>query len=481
MSFRLKTVLGIAAIEAVLLAILIGSSLRFLASSNQERLLQHAATTATLFATTTKNAVLATDLASLESFVSEVLRNPGLIYARVIGDGVELAAGGDPAALARRFVADRDLETVTDGVFDTFAPIRGGGRDYGRVEVGLATDRVTAVMAEARQRIIAIAVVEILLTALFSLGLGLYLTRQLKDLRQATRELAEGRLHHRIPVRGQDELADTARAFNDMSGHLEAQEQALVRARDQAQRASAAKSEFLSRMSHELRTPMNAILGFAQLLETDPDEPLTVNQQDAVQEILHAGQHLLELINEVLDLSRIESGRLTIAVEPVDLEAVVVAALALVQTQAAARGIRLLPAARETSWEVRADRTRLRQILLNLLSNAIKYNHPRGTVRLAVDSSDPARLTLTVTDTGPGLTPAQQATVFEPFTRHHEDSGAEGTGIGLSISRRLARLMGGDLTVTSTPGQGSCFALHLTRATPGANPDRTAVPPGAGS
>lgn len=234
MSFRLKTILGIAAIEAVLLFTLIFSSLQFLRTSNEDELIKRASTAATLFATTTKSAVLATDLASLDSFVKEALKNPGLVYARVISttEGT-LAQGGDTAALARSFVGDRRYEDVDDGVFDTSADIASGGVVYGRVEVGLSTGPIEAIVAQAKSRTSAIAAIEMILTALFSFALGLYLTRQIKGLTEGAERLAQGGLGYQVHVHSNDELAQAAHAFNDMSRKLQASYNARRRAEEE--------------------------------------------------------------------------------------------------------------------------------------------------------------------------------------------------------------------------------------------------------
>lgn len=231
MSFRLKTILGIASIEVILLAMLIWSSLDFLKTSNEEELIKRAATTATLFATTTKDAVLATDVASLKSFVKELLKNPGLIYARVIStsDGV-LAQGGDPQALAQPFVGDDSYGKINDGIFDTSVNIVQAGMVYGRVEIGLSSAPIQEVLAQARGKTLAIAALEMTLTALFSFALGIYLTRQIKDLTEGSRRLADGELGYQIKVRGRDELAQATMAFNDMSRKLQASSSARQRA-----------------------------------------------------------------------------------------------------------------------------------------------------------------------------------------------------------------------------------------------------------
>jgi PAS domain S-box-containing protein len=235
----------------------------------------------------------------------------------------------------------------------------------------------------------------------------------------------------------------------------------IAAARDEAERANRAKSEFLSRMSHELRTPLNAILGFGQLLAMDRSDPARAAH---VREILTAGRHLLELINEVLDLARIEAGHFSVSVEPVALGPLVDECMGLLRPQAEARGITLHGGAADVPWTVRADRTRLRQVLLNLIGNAIKYNRPQGRVSVhAVADGDVVRLR--VDDTGPGLDAAQRARLFVPFERLGvADPQIEGTGIGLALSKRLIELMGGAIGVDSRPGEGSSFWVELPRA-----------------
>ena len=243
-------------------------------------------------------------------------------------------------------------------------------------------------------------------------------------------------------------------------------EEGMLDAKRDAERANHAKSEFLSRMSHELRTPMNSILGFAQLMEYDAADPLPATHKESVQHILRGGRHLLELINEVLDLARIEAGRMALALDSVPLGPVLDETLAAVRPLAEARRIRL----RDATGPVRdrfalADPIRLRQVLLNLLSNAVKYNREEGLITVEGGLTAEGRLRLAVTDTGQGLTPAQQALLFQPFQRlGAEKSGIEGTGIGLTIALKLMEAMNGSLGVTSTPGLGSCFFLELPPA-----------------
>ncbi len=236
----------------------------------------------------------------------------------------------------------------------------------------------------------------------------------------------------------------------------------LATALDLAEAASRAKSAFLSSMSHELRTPMNAVLGFAQILEYD--EGLNGEQRSHVQEILKGGRHLLDLINDVLDLARIESGRVSLAIDAVSLAPVAEECSDLIQPLAAGRALTLLVDVPD-GLEVLADSMRLKQVLLNLLSNAVKYNRPGGEIRLGA-SRQGVRVRIEVTDTGAGIAPERLTELFKPFSRlGQESSGIEGTGIGLTITQRLVQMMGGTIGMESRLGVGSTVWIEL-----GANP-----------
>ncbi|MFH0934088.1 MAG: PAS domain-containing protein, partial [Pseudomonadota bacterium] len=236
-------------------------------------------------------------------------------------------------------------------------------------------------------------------------------------------------------------------------------EQALMALSEEAERANRAKSDFLSSMSHELRTPMTAILGFGQLMEYDDTLPGV--HQDNVQEILKAGRHLLELINEVLDLAKVESGHIDLSLEPVEVCPIVDECLGLIGPLADQRDIQFSHQGVRGA-AVRADRTRLKQVLLNLLSNAIKYNRDGGSVRIEVQLEGRDRLRIRVTDTGPGIPAERLSELFQPFNRlAAEHSDIEGTGIGLTITRRIVEMMGGSVDVESEVGVGSTFWIEL--------------------
>ncbi|HEV7477135.1 MAG TPA: ATP-binding protein [Burkholderiales bacterium] len=238
-------------------------------------------------------------------------------------------------------------------------------------------------------------------------------------------------------------------------------ESALNEAMAAAEKANLAKSDFLSGMSHELRTPLNAILGFAQLVDTGTPAP-TPAQKRNIDQILKAGWYLLELINEILDLSLIESGKLTLSAEPVSLVEVMLECRAMIEPQAQKRGISMRFPHFEIPYFVKADRTRVKQVLINLLFNAIKYNKQAGAVAVEYSLRPPHSIRISVRDTGAGLAAEQLSQLFQPFNRLGKEASAEeGTGIGLVMTKRLIELMGGTIGADSTVGVGSVFWFEL--------------------
>ena len=246
-----------------------------------------------------------------------------------------------------------------------------------------------------------------------------------------------------------------------LDGVLEAKNVELEAARTLAEKANLAKSDFLSSMSHELRSPLNAILGFAQLMESEAPPP-TMGQQESISQILRAGWHLLKLINEILDLTIIESGQIPISKEPVLISAILTECQGMFEQQAQQRGITMQFPVRDAGSYVLADHTRLKQVFINLLNNAIKYNRPHGSVEVFCSLQPKARVRVSIRDTGLGLRLDQQAQLFQAFNRlGQEAGGVEGTGIGLVVAKQLVGLMGGAIGVQSTVGEGSVFWFEL--------------------
>jgi signal transduction histidine kinase/AmiR/NasT family two-component response regulator len=265
--------------------------------------------------------------------------------------------------------------------------------------------------------------------------------------------------------RAQQQTAQLQARTEQMQAEILRRSQELHEANQALRAANEAKDEFLSRVSHELRTPLNAILGFSELLSLGE---LGAEQRDWAGLILKAGRHLLALLNDVLDISRIEGGNLSMSMEPVPLGALIADVLDLVRPLADGAGVRLAPAPQlPDQLCVAADRQRLRQVLINLLSNAVKYNHPTGTATVTVEHRPDRWLRIRVIDTGRGIAPESLGKLFTPFERlDAAQAGFEGTGLGLALSRHLTHSMGGVLDVSSLPGEGSTFWVDLPTADP---------------
>jgi PAS domain S-box-containing protein len=273
-------------------------------------------------------------------------------------------------------------------------------------------------------------------------------TREGRILRAVERRTAEG---------------GTVVLIQDVSDDVR-RENELRTARELAEAASSAKSEFLSSMSHELRTPLNAVLGFAQLLQRDKKEPLSPRQRERVGHVLKGGEHLLHLIDEVLDLSRIEAGNVSVSLEPVAVAEVIDDVVTTLEALATPAAIRVLPLRAAGSTRVLADRTRLRQILMNYGSNAVKYGREHGRVEFSV-ARHGELVRISVTDDGIGIPRSKHDKIFQPFQRAGQETSAiEGTGIGLAITKRLAELMRGGVGFESEVGKGSCFWIDLPGA-----------------
>ena len=583
LSFRAKTILGVAVIEAVLLALLIASALDFMRESHESQMQRYARATVSSFASMTTDAVLAFDLGRLNALARELVANPGIAYARIRdADDLELAEQGDRAQLQRPFQADATLEAVTDGIYDTSAPIQVAGERFGQVEVGIRVDDLQEIFAQTRFWTLSIAGGEMVLVALFSLALGTYLTRQLAHLKQGAGRLAAGELGYQIPVRGGDELAATATAFNVMSESLRTRTEMLAgvfalspdgflsldqrgvvtlvnpalchmlglsetqlqgRQRDQVEKilselsspeqpfarlddilartrprtgseaeapparvifevkgpprrslqvqartgdledvavllhfrdvsheleVDRMKSEFLSAAAHELRTPMASIFGFSELLlhQDFPDD-----RRKEFLGIVHEQSALLvRIINELLDLARIEAraGK-DFKRQALDLAEFVARTLDGLAPEERAR-YQLAPVP-QADLKVFADPDKLRQALSNLLSNAGKYSAPGSpvSVRLSLDDAAARPLVgLSVEDRGVGMTPEQVARVFERFWRADHSGQTPGTGLGMSLVKEIVELHDGRVEVQSQPGQGTRVTLWLPRQGPGA-------------
>jgi signal transduction histidine kinase/DNA-binding response OmpR family regulator len=319
------------------------------------------------------------------------------------------------------------------------------------------------------------------LSALVALGVALWvsahLNRGLQALESGARRIGRGDLDHRIAIKGRDELAELATAFNRMSERLKAARERVEVARAAAEDANRAKSSFLANMSHELRTPMNAIIGYTEMLTEDAED---LGQDDFIpdlKKILAAGKHLLALINDVLDLSKIEAGKMTLYLEEFEVAALIDDVATTIQPLVDKNANRLIVDLDPRAGMLKADETKVRQTLFNLLSNASKFTN-QGTITLEARRHEREGrdwLTFKVSDTGIGMSEQQMAKVFDEFTQADSSTTRKfgGTGLGLTISKKFCQMMGGDITVASEEGHGTRFTVEL----PAVVGDEPAAPP----
>lgn len=464
MSIRTKTILGIAVIEIALLMVLTFYAMSFLSQSNEKQLIQRANGAATMFSHAAKNAVLSTDLATLNDLIDEFIQLEDVAYVRVLRNGAEMACAGDKDLLARQMIEDSTLSGVSDGIFDVRVPISVGATEFATVDIGFETAPISAMLSEAKQAIIAIASIEVVLVALFSFVLGTYLTRSLTRLATAAHTLGQSGPGFQINDQRSDELGDVARAFDSMSAKLEKDYIDLNTARADAEQASSSKSRFLASMSHEIRTPMNGVLGILNILE---ETNLTKEQQKLVNTATESGHFLLSVINDILDFTRMESNTLILESRPFDLHRCITSVTDSFYPTARAQGLVLHCYIEPTvPVMVLGDKNRVKQILLNLIGNAVKFTH-EGSIRIHVSSiaseSSHATIKCKISDTGIGISKNAIDYLFDEFTMVDQSysRSKEGSGLGLAICKRLCNLMDGDVNVQSEPDVGSTFAFTI--------------------
>ena len=334
--------------------------------------------------------------------------------------------------------------------------------------VAIAHNRITTLQARIELLDIAGLVLALLAglagIALFASGIA----RRVRANAANARRLGDGQ-RLEPEAEADDEIGQVSDSLIRADGLLARRSDELTTARDEAMTATRAKNSFLSSTSHELRTPLNSVLGFTQLLQMSE---LSAEDSDAVERILGAGRHLLTLINELIDIARIESGDLSLSVEPVQVCPLIEECGQLMTPIAAERSIRIIQDCPHPALAMNADKQRLAQVLINLVSNAVKYNHRDGLITIACREEGANHASIVVSDTGPGISAENVERIFVPFERlGAEQTAVEGTGIGLPLARALTEAMGGQLTASSVPGKGSAFTISLSRA-----PDLVQVP-----
>ena len=503
---RLSTrlILSVVLIEVVMLSLLVWNSVRLIGSSHAAILETSIKEEGLLIESLLTPGLLASDRALISDSLQLLKDKRGLVYMDVhdytgqimgsIGSRKHVVGEDGNPILFQHNEVDSDgnsgkhaidingelvtlapdktyEDALSDKVFDSVKRVERYGQYLGEIHAGYSIESVSELIQSTRTQNATIAIIELLLTISVTVLLGVFLTRNLRKLEESAHIIGQGNLKHRIEVTGNDEISDVARSFNKMAQDIERSSEELesqvalrteeyLQAKKDAEEANKTKSQFLSQMSHELRTPMNAILGFAQLLKTDPDG-LNETQRNNVQEILAAGYHLLELINDVLDLAKIEAGKMSITIEAVDVGVLVNDCVSLIKSQADSRQLNIIDNVSDQKYIVKGDYTRLKQVLLNLLSNAVKYNNVKGHIKIDAAIVNNQFLHLSVSDEGNGFEEEQASKLFTAFERLNAVDNIEGTGIGLVITKHLIQMMGGEIGVESIAGEGSTFWIEI--------------------
>jgi signal transduction histidine kinase/CheY-like chemotaxis protein len=416
------------------------------------------------------------DYQAIEEALNWAKRDKYLAYIKVLDTANEELSNYNPEGykLNEKALILRAEIVELDDILHKSVPLLYGNKSHGTLLLGFSLNDLNADLMSNRKTTILFCISIFILGTILSLLFADMVTRSLQQLKNAANEVAEGQYDTKIVIESSDEVGQLGQAMkimlekiNNSMNEVIVINRELEAARDLAQEASSTKSRFLSSVSHELRTPLNAIIGFSELgLEFDEDDDrdeLFEEQVANLKQILSAGQHLLTLINEILDLAAVESGKTVLSIEPINLKKLIDDVLSLTNPQAEKYGIKLINKVNaESSLSILCDQTRLKQVLLNLISNAIKYNSQGGTVTVSTESINLVTLRINIADTGPGIPLEKQKYLFDPFSRlGSENSNTEGTGIGLTITKKLVELMGGTINFHSESGVGTCFYVDF--------------------
>lgn len=475
MSFRWKAILFIATIEGLFNVLFAFVVVVVMQSNLEEQFLKRARISADLFASFTTSSVLSTDIATLESFVDDVVENEDILYAKVYsGDMILASRAVDLDYLNRPFEMDTSLKTVGDNVFDTFAPIVVGGTTFGRVEIGLSTLMLGSTIGAIQLKVILIGAGEIIFSALISFFLGSFLVKRLVSLRDGSDRLARGEYGYQLDQSGGDEIGRTMVAFNNMSrktgelvasmrhteSELEQKSGSLAVALEKQKTANALQTQFVFMVSHEFRTPLTIIDGAAQMLDRRFEQLSPPQVKAAAGKVRKAVKRLTHLMEGILITGKMEAGKVRLSCVDVDIASLIEEVCTDQKSVCTSHNVEFDKGSLPDN--IVADPTLIYQILINLISNAIKYSPEatRITVRAVRASGGVA---ISVQDFGIGIPQQDQKKLFERYFRASNTSGIAGTGIGLSLARHLARLHGGDITLESTEKKGTIFTLWLPR------------------
>lgn len=473
---------------AALLVVVMASAVAFIGARNYDHetdlLGDRSASQARFLASVSPEAIFFRDFLTLETLVRNAIEDPSTVHVvftdndgttmtrfidrgdQRIVDMLDAGASPDSNTLADALVVDADVREVVQ-------PVVSQGAQLGEVRVLYS---IEPARENARRFVRDASVAAGIVLALVLIATTVIFRRKirhpLRDLTHKTQALAAGEFHEGIGVDRRDEIGVLQSAFNEMARELQGTLVGLERARDDAERADRVKSDFLANMSHEIRTPLNALLGLSELLL---DSNLTADQRELVTTMHRSGEALLEMLNEILDYSKLENNRLELDVEPFDVRELVDSTTDLFVAAAREKGVSVeTDVAADVPRVVLGDEGRTRQVLVNLVGNAVKFTD-RGSVRISVETAGD-RLRFVVTDTGIGLDPDQADSLFEPFRQADSTTTRQfgGTGLGLAISQRLVEMMDGEIRATGAIGDGASFSFDV--ALPAANTatDRTA-------
>src|SRR5262245_2474875 len=413
-------------------------------------------------AAASKSSLVSNDHLTLSLLVSDAMRDSDVAYVAITDQDGKAVAHSDLALVGKPFerpaelepaqtgVQVRSVQSPTQGKLIVFAvPLTFSQVPLGTLYLGFSERSIETALRHGRNQALLITAVLLVLGVGGAIALSSLLSRPIFQLVRATETVGRGDFDVSLPVTSRDELGVLTKSFNQMAASL--REKARIEAeRRSFEIASQHKSEFLANMSHELRTPLNAVIGFSEVLAERMFGDLNAKQEEYVQGILNSGRHLLALINDILDLSKVEAGRMELELGPFDLQAALANSLLLVRERALNHGLSLELKVDDRVSKVVADERRFRQIMLNLLSNAVKFTPDGGRVGVKAALRD-GFVEIAVSDTGAGIPKEDQALIFEEFRQARGDSAGkrEGTGLGLSLTKRLVEAHGGRLWVTS--------------------------------
>jgi two-component system, sensor histidine kinase len=466
MSFRFKTILGIGLIEAAMLLMLIAMVLKYVDIGQNRQLIERAETTVNMLAVTCRDAVLSSDLATLESSMNEMLDNANIVYARVLdADGQVMAAAGDKEVLSKFFISDKSLQSAEDdGIFDVNSKISVDGTLLGSIQLGLSIDDMVADINVIRNYSLIVAGFEMLLVGLFSFILGTWLTKQLILLEQATIKIGEGQLDHRVKVIGNDEASKTADAFNEMTTKLMETEKMRLEAEISVAEAhklaianAQAKADFMANMSHELRTPMNGVIGMLSMIDKN-NLPNDYAEYISIAE--NSSEKLLDTINDILDFSKLNDDKIKLDSVGFDLQHSIDDSIKPFMPKIQEKKIALVTNIEPREELVKGDPIRFQQIINNLISNSVKFTQT-GSIELSAvilsEDEEHIQYAFKVKDTGIGIDKDFKEKLFDPFQQADSSTSRQfgGNGLGLSICKNLIEKMGGSISIESEEQQGT--------------------------